>query len=145
MTHSSGIAQWRRFLPVGVDRDPVGMRVVDVLVGGVRIGARDHDHAELAAAGHQVAERIAVAQPLAAVVQRNLGRIVGDAAAGAQAGGVGVRALEIVEPEVEVVVARDRLRPASTAPSAWAGRTSPLIRGGPEPPARRPAPEPAPP
>ena len=99
VTHSSGIAQCRRFLPVGVHRDPVRVRVVHVLVDRVRIGARDDDHVQLAAAGHQVAERVAVAQPLAAVVQRDLRRIVGDAAAGAQAGRVGMGAPEVVEPE----------------------------------------------
>ena len=112
MTHSSGIAQWRRLLAVGIHRDPVGMRVVHVLVGGVRIGARDDDHAELAASGHQFAERIAVAEPLAAVVQRNLRGIVRDAAAGAQAGRVGMRALEVIEPEIDGRSVPGRLPPA---------------------------------
>ena len=72
VTHISGEAQWRRGLPVGVDGDPVGVRLVDVVVGRVRVGAREDDHAELAAAGDQLAERVAVAQPAAAVVERNL-------------------------------------------------------------------------
>ena len=59
VTHSSGEAQCRRFFAVGVHRDPVRVRVVYVLVDGVRIGARDHDHAQLAAARDQFAERIA--------------------------------------------------------------------------------------
>ncbi len=102
---------------VGVDGDPVGMRVVDILVGRVRIGARHHDHAQLAAARHQLAEGVAVAQPRAAVMQRDLGGIVGHAAAGAQAGGIGMGAPEIIQPESEVVLAgvvfdQRQLRPA---------------------------------
>ena len=77
-------------LAVAVDGDPVGMRGPHVVAHGVRIGARDDVHAERAAAGDQRAERIARAQPGAAMVQRNLGGVVGDDAAGAERGGVGV-------------------------------------------------------
>ena len=62
VTHISGEAQWRRGLPSRVDGDPVGVRLADVVVGRVRVGAREHDHAELAAALDQLAERVAVAE-----------------------------------------------------------------------------------
>ena len=107
-------------LAVGVDGDPVGMRALRVVVGGVRIGARDDDHAELAAAGDQIAKRIAVTEPLAAMMERDRGRIVGDAAARAEADGVGFRALEVIEPELRIELARivldeRELRPAHRA------------------------------
>ena len=44
-------------LALGVHGDPVGMRVADVVVGRVRVGPRQHDHAELPAARDQLAER----------------------------------------------------------------------------------------
>jgi len=87
------------------DRDPIGMRVVDVLVDGVRIGPRNHVHAQFAAARYQFTEAVAIAQETAAVVQRNLGGIIGHAAAGAQADGVAMGALEIIQPEFGVILA----------------------------------------
>ena len=102
---------------VGADVDPVGVRLLHVVVRRVRIGARDDDHAELATAGHEIAERIAVAEPLAAMMERHRGRVVRDASAGAQAHGVGLRAAEVVEPERRVELPRivldeRELRPA---------------------------------
>ena len=78
-------------LAVGVDGDPVGMGRLHLVAGGVRIRSRDDAHAERAAAGEQRPERIAVAQPRAAMVQRNLCRVVRDDAAGAQRRGVCVQ------------------------------------------------------
>ena len=72
VTHISGEAQCRRLLPGGIDGDPVGVGLFDVVVGRVRVGPRDHDHAQLAAAGDQVAEGVAIAEPGAAVVERDL-------------------------------------------------------------------------
>jgi hypothetical protein len=100
-----------------VHRDPVGVRLIDILVRRVRVGAGDHHHVHLAAAGHQVAERVAIAEPLAAIVQRDLRRVVRHASAGAQARGIRLRALEVVEPEIQIVLARivfhqRQLRPA---------------------------------
>ena len=91
--------------PLGVHGDPVRMRVVDVLMCGVRIGARDDVHPELATAGDEFAERVAIAKEPAAMVERDLRRVVGHATAGRQAGRVGVGALEVVEPELRVVLA----------------------------------------
>ena len=70
------------------------MRILDIVVSRMRVRARDHDHAELAAARDEFAERIAIAEPRAAMMKRNLGRIIGDATAGAQADGVGLGALK---------------------------------------------------
>ena len=44
------------------------MRVAHVIVRGVRVGARDDNHAELAAASDKLAERIGIAEPLTAMV-----------------------------------------------------------------------------
>src|SRR5262245_45191278 len=89
-----------------VDGDPVRMRVIDVLMSRMRIGPGDDIHAELATPRHQFAEAIAVAQILAAVVERNLGRIVGHATAGGKAGRVGMSPAEVVEPERGIILAR---------------------------------------
>lgn len=48
-------------LAVGFHRDPVGMGVVNVLVGGMRIDAGDHVEAQLAAARQHFAEGVGVA------------------------------------------------------------------------------------
>ncbi len=83
----------------------------------MRIGSRDHYHSQLAATGRQIAERVAVAEPLRAVMQRNLRRVERHAAAGAQARGIGVRPAEVIEPEVDVelsgvVLHQGKLRPS---------------------------------
>ena len=91
---------------VGGDGDPVRVRGLDVLADRVGVRARDHLHPERAAPGHERAERIAVSQPRAAVVQRYFRRVVGDDAARAQRRGVGVQAAEVVEPEPGIELAR---------------------------------------
>ena len=93
-------------LAVGFHGDPIRMSVVDVLMRGVGIHARGHNHAEFAAARQHFAKRVAIAEELAAVMQRHLGRIKGHASAGAQAHGIGMDPLEIVEPEAGIVAAR---------------------------------------
>src|SRR6266516_3314075 len=92
-TQAAGDPQlWRGpmtpLVTVGLNRDPIRMRVAYVIVRGVRVGARDYDHAELAAAGDKFAERIGITDPLTAMVQRNFRRIIRDATAGTQTGGV---------------------------------------------------------
>ena len=57
------------------------------------------------APGDERPERIAGPERRAAVVQRNLGRVVGDDAAGAQAGGVRLDSAEVVEPELRIEAA----------------------------------------
>ena len=78
---------------------------MDVVVGGMRVGPRDDHHAKLATAHDQFAEDVAVREPLAAMVKRNLGRVIRHAAAGAQADCVRTGALEIIEPELQVKLA----------------------------------------
>ena len=89
--------------------NPLGMRLLRVVIGGVRIGARDDDHPELAAAGDEFAEHIALAEPRAAVVKRNRRRIIRDTPAAAEAHGVRFRARKIIEPELEIEFARLRV------------------------------------
>jgi hypothetical protein len=78
------------------------MRRPHVVAHRVRVGPRDHLHAERAAAGHERAERIGVAQPGAPVMERDLRGVVGDDAAGAEGGCIRMQAAEIVEPEIGV-------------------------------------------
>ena len=92
-------------LAVFIHGQPVRVCVVDVFVAGVRVGSRNHVHAQLAAAVGDVAEGIHVSQPLAAVVQRDLGGIEGYTAACVQDCGIGVDPVEVVQPELHVVVA----------------------------------------
>ena len=106
VTHISGEAQCRRAAARGVDGDPIGVGFVDVVVGRMRVGPREDDHSELAAARDQLAERVAVAQLLTAMMERNFGRVVRHAPAGAQTDAVAAGAAEVVEPEREVELAR---------------------------------------
>lgn len=101
----------------GVHRNPIRMRRLHVIVGRVRVGAGDDDHAQFTAAGDDFAEGIGLAKPLAAVVKRNLRRVIRHAPTGAEANRVGARALEVIEPELRVELARvilheRELRPA---------------------------------
>ncbi len=137
-TQRAGHPQLRRrpvapLVALGVHGDPVRVGVVDILVRGVRIGAGDDDHVHLAAAGDQVAERVGGPQPGTAIVQRDFGWVEGHAAAGAEAGGVGVSAPEIVEPEsgsncpgsfsTSVNCAQRMGRSNQPASAAWPGAT----------------------
>ena len=100
-----------------VHGDPIWVRGLNVIIGGVRVGAHEDDQAQFAAAGNQFAQHVAVAQPGAAMVKWNLRRIIRHATAAAEANGVGVGAPEIIQPEggVElagVVLHQGELRPA---------------------------------
>ena len=66
-------------LAVRVHGNPVRVRIEGVLIGGMRIGARDHHHVQFSAARDQVGKNVAWPEPLAAVVQRKLRRIKSDA------------------------------------------------------------------
>ena len=72
VTHISGEAQCRRGWPSASTAIQSGWALADVVVGGVRIGAHQDDHAQLAAASDQFPKDVAVAQPAAAMVKRNL-------------------------------------------------------------------------
>ena len=73
------------FVSVGIHRDPIRMRFGGVIVGRVRIGAHDDDHAEFAATSDEFAEHVAIAEPRAAMMKGNLRRIIRHATAAAQA------------------------------------------------------------
>ena len=94
------------------------MVAVDVFIGGVRVGASDHVHAELPAALHYLAEVVgALGEPAARAVIFDLGRIERHHAAGGDAERVGVDALEVIQPERDVhlggiVFGAVELRPA---------------------------------
>ena len=64
------------WFPIGRDRNPIRMRGVDVIASGVRIGARDHVHAERPAPGHQRAEGIDVLERIEADPAALIGRVV---------------------------------------------------------------------
>jgi hypothetical protein len=97
-------------MPIGLavarHRNPVRVGGAHLVAHGMRIGARDDMHPQRAAARDERAERIALAQPCAAMVQGHLSRVVRDDAAGAQACGVGADAAEVVEPELRIEAAR---------------------------------------
>ena len=120
----------RPLLSIGIDGDPIGVGIVNVLVRRVGIGARQHHHIQFAAAGHQIAEGIGVLHPLAAIVQRNFGGVIGHATAGAETGGVGVSPREVVEPKVEVVLARVVFGQGQLGPAHGAFEPGSGFRGG---------------
>src|SRR5262249_27323652 len=100
----------------GVDGDPIGVRVVNVVVSSMRISSCDHDHSKLSAAGYQLAKRVCVAKPAAAMVQWNPSGIVRDTSAGAQANSIRPSAPEVIQPELRIELTRivfdkSKLRP----------------------------------
>ena len=62
----------------GIDGHPFGMGLGGIVAEAMRIDPRDDGHVQLAAAVHQVAENIFVAQPVAAMVKGHFGGVVGD-------------------------------------------------------------------
>ena len=103
--------------PIGAHRDPIRVRRLHVVVGRMRIGAGDDDQAQLPATGHEFTKHVALAKPGAAVMERHLRRIIGHATPRAEAHRVRAGALEVVEPELGIELARvildeRELRPA---------------------------------
>ncbi len=92
-------------LAILIDCQPVRMRVVNILMACVCVGAGNDIHAQLAAAVRYIAKGIHIPQPLAAVVQGNLGGVEGDAPARIQNCGISMDSMEIVQPELHVVIA----------------------------------------
>ncbi len=127
-------------LAAAVDRDPIRVRLPDVLISGVRIGPGDDVHAELAAAGDQISEWVGVAEPAAAVMKGDPRGIKSHASTGAETSGIGVGAFEVVEPELKIELAgvifnESELRPAHGAiDPAWFGAGGRAL-GFAEPPA----------
>jgi hypothetical protein len=98
------------------------MRCLGVVVRGVEIGPHEHRHAQLAAPGDKFSKDIAIAQPGTAVMKRDRGGIVGDAASAAETHTVGARALEVVEPERGVEMSWIVLNESKLRPSHGSGR-----------------------
>src|SRR5437667_124475 len=102
---------------VGDGCDPIGVSLMHVVVGGMGVGARNDHHSKFPTTGDECAERIAIVQPLTAVMQRNPCRIICYATAGAQTDSVGLRSLEIIEPKAGIesawiILDQSELRPA---------------------------------
>src|ERR1035438_7011546 len=100
-----GIGRVPALVAMFIDRDPIGMRIVDVLVTSMRIGSRNHIHAKLPASRNDVAESVHGPEPSASIVERDFSWIESDNAPRTQAGRIGMDALEVVEPEREAVIA----------------------------------------
>ena len=96
------VAPW---LSVTVDGNPIRVRGLHLIANGMWIRPRDDVHAQAATSRNQRPERIGTAQPGAAMVERHLRRVVGDNAAGAERRGVGVKAAEVVDPELRIETA----------------------------------------
>ena len=92
--------------PLGVHRDPVRMRIVDILMGGMWIGACDNIHPKLAAPGKQLAKGIGGFHPCGLMVQGNFGGVVGDAPSRGETCCIRMDAPEIIEPELRVILTR---------------------------------------
>ena len=91
------------FVAFRVHCDPVGVIPMDVVIGGVRIGARYHHHAELLAAVEHLLEVVRTfGKPAARAVIFDFRGIKGDYAAGCDAEGIRVNALEVVHPEWDI-------------------------------------------
>ena len=88
-----------------VHRNPIRMRGAYIVTDRMRIRPGDDVHLEGAAAGHESPERVAGSEPLTAVVERNLCRVVRHDAAGAQSRGVGMQPPEIIKPERRIELA----------------------------------------
>lgn len=104
-------------LTVDSQRHPFGMRLGGIGVDGVRIDAGHDVHVEFSRLGHQRAERVGVADEFRDVVERDFARIVSDIAAGREADGVGLGALEHVDPEGGIVALRVVLNESELGPA----------------------------
>ncbi len=81
------------------------MRVVNVLMRGMRIGAGHHVHAQFPAALRHFAECVSISEIFAAIVKRNLRGIERHASARRETRGIGMDAAKVIEPELRVVMA----------------------------------------
>src|SRR5689334_13690317 len=118
--------------PLGVNRNPVGMIVVHILMRSMRVRPRNDDHAQLAASCKQITEWVRFIHPGTAIVKWHLGGIIGNTSASAQARRVGMHTPEILEPELQVVLSwivfnqrklRPSHRPIKPSRTTWSGRS----------------------
>src|SRR5262245_66502737 len=85
-------------LAVGVGCQPVRVRLMHVVIGGMWIRARDHHHSQLPTPGDEVTEGVLVAKPQTPMMERDSRGVIGNAATGAETNGVGARAFELIGP-----------------------------------------------
>src|SRR6185437_8880171 len=111
-----------------IDRDPIRMRAVYILMACVGIRPRDHIHSQCPAPLHEVTEGISIPQPLTAIVHRDFGRIERHHSARTEASGINMQPLEVIEPELRIVVAWIILNKAHLGPTHRTVVPSLLIR-----------------
>ncbi|MDA2937942.1 hypothetical protein MYX75_06745, partial [Acidobacteria bacterium AH-259-A15] len=76
---------------------------------------------------------VAISHPIASMVQRNFGGIVGHAATCAQASGIRVDALEVVEPELQIVLWRIVFHQSQLCPPHWPVKPARIFEARPAP------------
>src|SRR4029079_29291 len=96
------------------------MRIVDVLMTGMRIRSRNHIHSQLPASRNDVAECVHGPEPSASIVERDLSWIKSDNASRAQASRIGMDAPEVVEPERDFVITGIVFNECQLGPAHWA-------------------------
>jgi hypothetical protein len=97
------VAPW---LSATIDGNPIRVGGLHLVADGMWIRPRQDVHAQVPTSRYQRSEGIGTAQPGAAMVKRHLRRVVSDNAAGAERGGVGVKAAEVIDPELRIETAR---------------------------------------
>jgi len=91
---------------LGINREPIRVILIHILMRSVRVRPRDGNHAQTAASRKQITEGVGLIYPSTAIMKWNLAGIIGNAPAGAQTRCIRMHAPEIVEPELRVVVPR---------------------------------------
>jgi hypothetical protein len=86
------------------DGNPVGVGVEHLLPGGMGIGAEDYRHIHFPATLNEIPQGIGCSEPIAAVMEGNVSGIKSNDAAGTEQCTVRMYALEIVEPELRIIV-----------------------------------------
>lgn len=89
---------------IGFDGHPIRMGVKNVLMDCMRIGAGNNNHAVFSATVYEFSKQVAVAKPDATMMQRNIGRVVGNNATGAETDRIGMCLCKVIQPELLVIV-----------------------------------------
>ena len=114
-------------LALRVDADPVRMGAIEILRDAVRIHARNHLQADLPRRAHHIAVEVAIAERDGAVMQRELGRIIGDDAAGIDDDALHARPAPMLAPPGVIVARGIDLDEVRLAPAQ--GRAVPRFGG----------------
>src|SRR5207248_4034954 len=113
-----------------VHGNPIGMRLLHVVIGRVWISPRDDDHSQLTTAGNQLAEHVALAKPGTAVVKGDFCWVIRYAAARTKTDRIGLGPLEVVEPELQVELTRVVLHERELSPAHRLVHPARRRRGG---------------